>query len=74
LLGARSLLEAALWTAGVGGLMAVAVLAIRPLWKRLRARFFRTPQEAAEAKEANDSIPYAPAITLGVWLSLVPKG
>jgi len=71
LLGARSLFEAALWTAGVGGVMALAVLAIRPVWKRLRARFFRS---GAEAAETSDSIPYAPAITLGVWLSLVPKG
>jgi hypothetical protein len=30
--------------------------------------------ETAEEKERGDSIPYAPAITLGVWLSLVPKG
>jgi hypothetical protein len=30
--------------------------------------------KTAEEKEKGDSIPYAPAITLGVWLSLVPKG
>jgi hypothetical protein len=30
--------------------------------------------ETAEEKERGESIPYAPAITLGVWLSLVPKG
>jgi hypothetical protein len=30
--------------------------------------------ETAEEKERQGSIPYAPAITLGVWLSLVPKG
>jgi prepilin peptidase CpaA len=29
-----------------------------------------TPEEA----QTKESIPYAPAITLGVWLSLVPKG
>ncbi len=72
LLGARSLFEAALWTAGVGGLMALAVLAVRPLLRKLRAA--PAGELTAEQKEANDSIPYAPAITLGVWLSLVPKG
>ncbi len=64
LLGASRLLEAALWTAGVGGLLALGVLAFRALRKRT----------GASAGVASDSIPYAPAIALGVWLSLVPKG
>jgi prepilin peptidase CpaA len=63
LLGAGRLLEAALWTAGVGGLLALGVLAFRSLRKR-----FGAPTGAS-----SDSIPYAPAIALGVWLSLVPK-
>ena len=29
---------------------------------------------SAEEREREASIPYAPAIALGVWLSLVPKG
>jgi prepilin peptidase CpaA len=78
LLGARRLLEASLWTAGVGGLLAVAVLAIRPLWGWVKGRWGKTasgpPLDPELAKQKNDSIPYAPAITLGVWLSLVPKG
>ncbi len=78
LLGARRLFEASLWTAGIGGLLAVAVLAIRPLWGWIKGRWgTKAPGEIAldpEAKQKNDSIPYAPAITLGVWLSLVPKG
>ena len=75
LLGARSLFEAALWTAGVGGLMAVAALAARPAWKWIRGKLASAPVAAAANEvEKNDSIPYAPAITLGVWLSLVPKG
>ena len=82
LLGAGRLLEAALWTAGVGGIMAVAVLG----WKALRrnagkwmGRPLGSPSLnsvplSAEALEREASIPYAPAIALGVWLSLVPKG
>lgn len=64
LLGARQLLEAALWTAGVGGLMALGVLG----WRRLR----KGPSAAATVP-MDDSIPYAPAIALGVWLSLASK-
>jgi len=81
LLGAGRLLEAALWTAGVGGLMAVGVLG----WKALRQQIGKwtgwTPSQAVdlaplslEEREREASIPYAPAIALGVWLSLVPKG
>ncbi len=65
LLGARRLLEAALWTAALGGLLAAGVLAIQTLRRRRRPA-----GETADVK----TIPYAPAITLGVWLSLVPKG
>jgi len=49
-----------LWSAGVGGLMAVAVLG----WRR----FIRKSQAQ------DDSIAYAPAIVIGVWLALIPKG
>jgi len=48
--------------------MAVVVLG----WKALR----RSPANGAlsvEEREREASIPYAPAIALGVWLSLVPK-
>ncbi len=63
LLGAGRLLEAALWTAAIGGLLAMAVL----MWHTLRQRMGRGSTKRLEA------IPYAPAITLGVWLSLVPR-
>ena len=66
LLGFHRLLEAALWTAGVGGLIALGVLGVRALKHALG---WTTKQE-----QGQDSIPYAPAIALGVWLSLVPKG
>jgi prepilin peptidase CpaA len=68
LLGPGQLVEAALWTAGVGGVLAVATLGFRAL-RRTWAGVRSGPPNAA-----SDSIPYAPAITLGVWLSLVPKG
>jgi prepilin peptidase CpaA len=70
LLGAGRLLEAALWTAGIGGIMAAAVLG----WKALRRRLTNTVPLSAEEREREASIPYAPAIALGVWMSLVPKG
>jgi prepilin peptidase CpaA len=69
LLGAGRLLEAALWTAGVGGILAVGVIAWRALRRLLGGK---AADMAAVEREA--SIPYAPAIALGVWLSLVPKG
>jgi prepilin peptidase CpaA len=67
LLGAGRLLEAALWTAGVGGILAVAVV----LWRSIRRA--ASPGRTAPPPAERESIPYAPAITLGVWLSLVPK-
>lgn len=68
LLGAGRLLQAALWTAGVGGVIALCVVAFRSVRKALG--------KAKESEDGirGDSIPYAPAIALGVWLSLVPKG
>ena len=72
LLGWSGVLWAALWTAIFGGLFAMAALGYRAARRALGRR-----EETAgtqEEKERRESIPYAPAITLGVWLSLVPKG
>ena len=73
LLGPGRLLEAALWTAGVGGIFAVCAIG----WKALRewksAGGVDQPESGAEDRERQASIPYAPAIAVGVWLSLVPK-
>jgi prepilin peptidase CpaA len=74
-LGARQILEAALWTAGCGGLMALVVIAASQL------RRFWTAAQPVSGSEGpgstphtrRESIPYAPAIAAGVWLSLVPK-
>jgi prepilin peptidase CpaA len=70
LLGTGRLIEAALWTAGVGGLLALGVVAYQSLRQIGSGKRIQTAAE----KERGDSIPYAPAITLGVWLSLMPKG
>jgi prepilin peptidase CpaA len=76
-LGVRQLLEAALWTAGCGGLMAALVIGGRYVLEIWRGK--GSPEVEAEAQNGSprnpkaDSIPYAPAIAAGVWLSLVPK-
>ena len=69
LLGPSGCLWAALLTAGVGGILAVGVLGAKALWRMIRGAGTMNQEEKRRA-----SIPYAPALTLGVWLSLVPKG
>lgn len=64
-LGIERLWEAALWTAALGGLIAVSVLAFAAVRNLLR-------REKETARQPV-FIPYAPAIALGAWLSLVPK-
>jgi prepilin peptidase CpaA len=73
-LGSQRLFEAALWTAGCGGLMAALVLLsqyLRGFWRSRNGA--PKPAEAAGNLKRADTIPYAPAIAVGVWLSLVPK-
>lgn len=68
LLGASLILQAAVWGAAIGGVMAVGAL----LWRSLRKKGERealTPEQQEHAA----TIPYAPAITLGVWLVLAAK-
>jgi prepilin peptidase CpaA len=76
LLGMKQLFEAALWTAGCGGLIALAVIAAGPL--RSSWACGKTSGDDAAAvphfgrpSRRGDTIPYAPAIAAGVWLSLV---
>ena len=64
-LGTERLLEAALWTAAFGGLMAVAALALGTVRRRIR----HTPESGSGVQ----AIPYAPAIAIGAWLALIPK-
>ena len=76
LLGVKKLLEAALWTAGCGGVMAALVIAagtLRGFWRSYHSRSSQDADSAARASKPAESIPYAPAIAAGVWLSLVPK-
>lgn len=68
LLGYSKSFEAALWTAGVGGLMALGVIA----FQTVRGLFRRDSSGGSKHQNAA-SIPYAPAITLGVWLAMVPQ-
>ncbi len=79
LLGAERLMVAALLTAAIGGLVAVGAIAWQGLEKGYRNRFGTSVEGKGVAltpaeQERRASIPYAPAITLGVWLALVPKG
>ena len=69
LLGLQGVLWAALLTAIVGGLLALGVIAFKSARRALRGG-----NEVKNQGEQKEAIPYAPAITLGVWLSLVPKG
>jgi prepilin peptidase CpaA len=74
LLGARRLFEAALWTAGCGGVMAIVVIAaglVRDLWARGKSSGSEAAASSGAPGARADSIPYAPAIAAGVWLSLV---
>ncbi len=77
ILGVPRLLEASLWTAGCGGLMAVLVIAassLKAFWTRKRSAVSAAnPDSDAPSPRPAESIPYAPAIAAGVWLSLVPK-
>lgn len=63
-LGVERLLEAVLWTAACGGLIALGALCLSAIRNRVGRG---TGSKSAEA------IPYAPAIAIGAWLALVPK-
>ena len=69
LLGFQQVLVAALWIGAVGGVLAVGVLGVRALTRALSGTKVMTEKQA----ERQDSIPYAPAIALGVWLSLAAR-
>jgi len=74
LLGPQLILIAALWTAGVGGIFALCVIAARALRGQVQGAREKATGMTSEEASRKESIPYAPAITLGVWLALVPKG
>lgn len=64
-LGIERVLEAALWTAACGGVIAALCIAAVAVRSKL--------SQGGRGKEAVNSIPYAPAIALGSWLALLPK-
>ena len=63
MLGASRLLQAAFWTALTGGLLAAGLLGFAAV------RHWLKPGDPDKSRPA--SIPYAPAIALGVWLTLL---
>jgi len=65
ILGWKGVLWASLWTAAVGGVLALLAMGGRRLWRQ-----FQRWRQRAEPPE-DDSIPYAPAIALGAWLGWV---
>ena len=72
LLGERQILAAALLAAATGGLMALGYLAVRTVARRSKVWLGSGVSEGAPAgSQATESIPYAPAITVGAWLALV---
>jgi Flp pilus assembly protein protease CpaA len=73
LLGFHQLIAAALWTAGVGGVIAAGVLGVRAVRRALGGTKGGTKGAAPKQDDGQDSIPYAPAIALGVWLSLAAR-
>ncbi len=71
-LGSTHVLEAALWTGACGGLIALGALgvsAVRRSFHRCHAPAIHVTPEPAVVT----SIPYAPAIALGVWLTLASQ-
>jgi prepilin peptidase CpaA len=78
LLGAGRLVEAAFWTALIGGLLALAVFAAHTIRNRKKTaaapEAATAPGSPARASGGSASplfIPYAPAIVCGVWLTLL---
>ena len=56
LLGALPVLKAALWVAGIGGVLAIGVVGARSLRKALRKALRKTPAQEAPGQEAEDEV------------------
>lgn len=75
ILGLSRLLDATILTAAIGGIIAMVVVLKRELVRWFHRRQSSSRDAAAAATQPVDNyIPYAPAITLGSWLALIPKG
>jgi prepilin peptidase CpaA len=68
ILGANGILIASLLTAVVGGIIAVLLVVFGTA-----DRMVAHPSGGSALKPPNQSMPYAPAITLGVWLSQLAR-
>ncbi|MDQ6759690.1 MAG: A24 family peptidase, partial [Acidobacteriota bacterium] len=72
-LGSMHVLQAALWTGACGGLFALGALGVSSLRRYLRTWHAPVLYVASEHPAVVTTIPYAPAIALGVWLTLVSQ-
>lgn len=70
-LGTSRVLEAAFWTAACGGVLATAAIAISAARRCCNGRPEAMVVTDSTAAPKLESIPYAPAIAFGVWISLI---
>jgi prepilin peptidase CpaA len=72
--GTKMILSAALLAAASGGVMALGYLAVRAAYRRIRIWFgIPVPPALTSEAKSRESIPYAPAITMGALLALVSE-
>ncbi|MGI8743506.1 MAG: A24 family peptidase [Bryobacteraceae bacterium] len=72
-LGPSQVLVAALWAAACGGIIAAAVMGVSAMRRCWRNHRNNITDSGPKPLKQIDSIPYAPAIALGAWLSLASK-
>jgi prepilin peptidase CpaA len=74
LLGDRQILPAAMLAAASGGVMAMGFLAVRAIIRQAKKWFgVAAAEPVPTVPKSAESIPYAPAITVGAWLALVSE-
>ncbi|HTM50283.1 MAG TPA: prepilin peptidase [Bryobacteraceae bacterium] len=74
LLGSARILPAALMAAISGGVMALGYLAIRTIFRQSRSWMgVAGPGASVAEAKSGESIPYAPALTVGAWLALISE-
>jgi len=74
LLGYAKILPAALLAAASGGVMALGYLAVRGAYRHVKIWFgMAVPAILTSEAKSRESIPYAPAITMGALLALVSE-
>jgi prepilin peptidase CpaA len=74
LLGSARILPAALMAAISGGVVALGYLAIRTIFRQSRSWMgVAGPSASVAEAKSGESIPYAPALTVGAWLALISE-